>query len=140
MAPIADFLLAHVPLPHLPYYLTRYVPGETPLSTQKEVLTALVSYLAVIFGIKHVMRDRAPIRANALFQLHNIILTVGSGVLLVLMVEEVFPIWWKGGLFHAMCSERAWTPVSASAYLLCLPRRSHPRPFAMFFSGWSFTI
>jgi len=118
MAPIADFLLAHVPLPQLPYYLTHYVPGVTPLSTQKEVLGSLVTYLAVIFGIQHVMRDRAPIRANGLFQLHNVILTLGSGILLVLMVEEVVPILWKGGLFHAMCGDEAWTSRLEFYYMI----------------------
>lgn len=117
MAPLADFLLAHVPLPSLPAYLTHYVPGQTPLSTQKEVLSALVTYLAVVFGIREVMKGRQPIRATAAFQLHNVILTLGSGLLLVLMVEEIAPILWKGGLFHAMCDDQAWTSVSLDASL-----------------------
>jgi fatty acid elongase 3 len=112
MAPLADFLLAYAPLPRLPDYLVHYVPGQTPLSTQKEVGTALVTYLAVIFGIQHIMRDRKPIRANGLFQVHNVILTVGSGLVLALMVEEIAPILWKGGLFYAMCNDDSWTPVS----------------------------
>ena len=111
MAPFADFILTNVPLPTLPYHLTHYVPGSTPLSTVPSVVAALVSYLAVIFGLREVMKSQKPLRLQFLFQLHNIILSVGSGILLALTVEEVAPIWWKHGLFHALCNSATWTPV-----------------------------
>ncbi|KDQ63549.1 hypothetical protein JAAARDRAFT_147988 [Jaapia argillacea MUCL 33604] len=109
MAPLADLILAHVPLPSLPYYLTHYVRGQTPLSTQTEVFAALASYLTVIFSIRALMTDRPAMKMTKLFQAHNIILSVGSGLLLVLMVEEIAPIFWRGGLFHALCDDEAWT-------------------------------
>jgi fatty acid elongase 3 len=112
MAPLADFILANVPLPSVPSYLTRWEPGKTPLSTDKEVITALVSYLAVVFGIRHVMKDRPAVRANGPFQVHNTFLYVGSGLLLALILEEILPIWWHNDWFHAICNEKSWTKVS----------------------------
>jgi fatty acid elongase 3 len=111
MAPLADAILKYVPLPNIPSYLTRWEPGVTPLSTQKEVVAALASYLAVIFGIQHIMKDKQPVRANGPFQVHNTILYLGSGLLLALIVEEIVPLVFKGGLFYGMCDNDAWTSV-----------------------------
>lgn len=109
---LADFIEKTVPLP-LPHYITHYVAGQTPISTNKAVATALVSYLAVIFGLQELMKTRQPLKLNALFQLHNMVLTLGSGLLLACMVEEVVPILWRTGLFNAVCSTKSWTPVRA---------------------------
>jgi hypothetical protein len=111
MAPLADFLLAYAPLPSLPVQYTKWIPGETPLSTNTVVVSSLVTYLAVIFGIREVMRDRAPVKANAAFMVHNTFLYTGSGLLLALMLEEIIPLWWKGGAFYALCHSEAWTRV-----------------------------
>ena len=107
---LADFIEKNVPLP-LPYHITHYVAGQTPISTNKVVATALVSYLAIIFGLQELMKTRQPLKLNGLFQLHNMILTLGSGLLLACMVEEVLPLIWKTGLFNAACSQKSWTPV-----------------------------
>lgn len=107
---LADFIENAFPF-SLPHYITHYVPGQTPISTNKAVGTALVSYLAIIFGLQELMKTRGPLKLNALFQLHNAILTLGSGLLLVCMAEEVVPILWRTGLFNAICSEKSWTPV-----------------------------
>jgi fatty acid elongase 3 len=107
---LADFIEKTVPLP-LPHYITHYVAGQTPISTSKEVGTALVSYLAVIFGLQELMKTRQPLKLNAFFQLHNVVLTLGSGLLLACMAEEVVPILWRTGLFNAVCSTKSWTPV-----------------------------
>ena len=114
MGQIADTLLA-VLAPVLPWVPESYVnwkPGATPLSTWPAVSAALVAYLSTIFGIKTLMKDRPPKRLNSLFQIHNLFLTLGSGILLVLMAEEIVPIIWNDGIFYAVCGERAWTPVS----------------------------
>ena len=109
---LADLIEKAVPLP-LPHYITHYVVDQTPISTHKAVVTALVSYLAIIFGLQELMKTRQPLKLNALFQLHNVILTVGSGLLLACMAEEVIPILWRTGLFNAVCSTKSWTPVCA---------------------------
>lgn len=111
MAPLADFLLAQLPF-RVPTHYTSYVQGKTPLSTTPEVVTTLVSYLAIVFGIQAYMTNKQPQKLTTLFQTHNIILSAGSFVLLVLMVEEIIPIIWTKGIFNALCSEEAWTPVS----------------------------
>lgn len=112
MAPLADFLLKYIPIPHIPYHLTHYVRGATPLSTQPVVLSVLAGYLATIFGIREIMKTRQPQKLTFLFQVHNVILSSGSALLLALMLEEILPIYWRHGLFYAMCDVGAWTEVS----------------------------
>jgi fatty acid elongase 3 len=112
MAPLADFLLAVIPFPSLPSYLTQYEQGKTPMSTTPVVVTTLIGYLAVIFGIQAVMKNKDPKRLNTLFQIHNVILSSGSALLLALMLEEVVPIIYNKGLYAAMCADASWTPVS----------------------------
>jgi len=118
MAPLADFLLQYAPLPTLPYYLTHYVQGATPLSTRPVVVGALVSYLAVIFGIREIMKTRQPQKLTSLFQLHNVILSGGSAILLALMAEEIGPVLWKHGIFHALCHPAAWTERMEFYYMI----------------------
>ena len=80
MLPLADIILAQLPPITLPKYLTQYVPGETPMSTLPTVVLGLAAYLATIFSIQHLMRDHKPYKLTALFQLHNVLLTGGSGL------------------------------------------------------------
>jgi fatty acid elongase 3 len=112
MAPLADFILKHVPIPHIPYYLTHYVRGATPLSTMPVVLSILAGYLATIFGIREIMKTRQPQKLTFLFQVHNALLSSGSALLLALMLEEIAPIYWRHGIFYALCNVEAWTEVS----------------------------
>ncbi|KAJ3535467.1 hypothetical protein NM688_g6970 [Phlebia brevispora] len=118
MAPLADFILAHVPLPTLPYYLTSYVKGKTPLSTPWEVFPTLLAYLVIIFSTQAFMKDRAPFRPQRLFQLHNVILSGGSLLLMVLILEEVIPMVFKNGVFFGMCSTDMWTSHLEFYYLV----------------------
>ncbi|KAG2159856.1 GNS1/SUR4 membrane protein [Suillus bovinus] len=106
---LADFLLTVVPKDSIPIYLKSYIQGETPLSTWPVVTTALASYLAVIFGIREIMKDRSPQRLNTLFRIHNAFLSVGSLILLVLMMEEVGSIWLTNTTYGTMCDETSWT-------------------------------
>ncbi len=114
MAPLADFILKHAPIPHIPYHLTHYVRGATPLSTQPVVLSVLAGYLATIFGIREIMKTRQPQKLTFLFQVHNTVLSSGSALLLVLMLEEIIPIYWRHGVFGALCGAEAWTEVGNS--------------------------
>ncbi|KAF8745560.1 hypothetical protein AX14_006882 [Amanita brunnescens Koide BX004] len=117
MAPLADFLLAHLPF-RVPAHYTSYVQGKTPLSTTPEVVTALASYLAIVFGIRAYMTNKQPQKLTTLFQAHNIILSAGSFVLLVLMLEETIPIIWTKGLYNALCSDEAWTTRLEFYYMI----------------------
>ncbi|EIW86714.1 GNS1/SUR4 membrane protein [Coniophora puteana RWD-64-598 SS2] len=119
MAPLADILLQFVPTTSfVPIYLKSYIPGQTPLSTWPVVTTALASYLAIIFGIREVMKDRAPQRLNTLFRIHNAFLSLGSALLLALMIEEVASVWLKVGTYAAMCADESWTPRLEFYYMI----------------------
>jgi len=111
MVSLSAFLLDKIPY-RLPPHLYSYVQGKTPLSTDKEVVTTLISYLVIIFSIQAFMKDRQPLKLTTLFQIHNVFLTVGSLLLLVLMLEEILPNIWYNGFHHALCAEQSWTPVS----------------------------
>ncbi|KAF9270220.1 GNS1/SUR4 membrane protein [Marasmius fiardii PR-910] len=117
MAPLADFLQAYIPV-SLPPHLYSYIHGKTPLSTTPTVVTALASYLIIIFGIQALMKSRPPQKLNTLFQAHNVILSSGSLLLLVLMLEEILPIVWKHGVFHSICHEDAWTSRMEFYYMI----------------------
>jgi len=109
MAPLAQ-LLTRIPL-SLPAHLTSYVPGETPLSTNPAVWKTITAYLVVTFGLKSVMRYRRPFKLFLLFQTHNIVLSISSLLLLILMLEELAPLAWKNGIFSVGCvASLTWTP------------------------------
>jgi fatty acid elongase 3 len=61
------------------------------------------------------MRNHPPHKLTPLFRAHNMFLSVGSLVLLVLMLEEIVPIIMKEGIYAAMCAEASWTPVRVLA-------------------------
>ncbi|KAI0322329.1 GNS1/SUR4 membrane protein [Amylostereum chailletii] len=115
---LADFILQHAPNPQLPYYLTHYVRGASPLSTRPVVVGVLVGYLAVIFGIRELMKSHSPRKLTLLFQIHNVILSSGSALLLALMLEEILPILWKHGPFYTLCGASAWTERMELYYMI----------------------
>ncbi|KAJ1651390.1 Fatty acyl-CoA elongase/Polyunsaturated fatty acid specific elongation enzyme [Dispira simplex] len=96
----------------------QYVQGVTPLSTGFESFSIMVTYFVVIFGGQWVMKNFQPIRANFFFQVHNLVLTLISLALLVLFVEQVYPILRAHGLFYSVCNDGAWTqPLELLYYL-----------------------
>ena len=112
---LADLILQTVPsLPTFaPSYLKKWTPGQTPLSTTPVVLSVMLGYLTLIFSIRAWMNStgRPAFVMNTLFRAHNIILSVGSGILLILMAEEIAPVLMQRGLRGAICDTEAWTPV-----------------------------
>ena len=111
MAPLADFILAHVPLPQIPSHYTHYVVGKTPLSTPTEVWSTLAAYLVIIFSTQAFMKSRPAYKLQIPFQIHNVFLSAGSLLMLALIAEEVVPLVWKNGVFWGMCHEKMWTSV-----------------------------
>ena len=88
----------------------RFQAGVTPMSTLTETAIALIGYYIVIFGGREIMKSRQPLKLNGLFKIHNFYLTVISGVLLVLFLEQLIPTLAKGGLFFGICHEDGgWT-------------------------------
>jgi len=94
-----------------------FVPGVTPMSTLAATATMLVSYYVTVFTGRELMKKREPFKLNALFMVHNLILTTISGVLLVLFIEQLLPTVWRHGIFYAICDPRGgWTTPLVKLY------------------------
>ena len=50
--------------------------------------------------------------------LHNILLSLGSLWLLLLMIEQVAPIVYNHGAFYSICHVNAWTPQLVTLYMI----------------------
>lgn len=88
----------------------RFVEGVTPLSTWPATLSALITYYAVVFGGREIMRPYRPARLNTIFKVHNLALSILSGVLLALFIEQLVPTLMTKGIFSAIChADGGWT-------------------------------
>lgn len=86
------------------------------MSTPTESLGMVALYVAVIFGGRQFMADRAPLKLNSLFKLHNLFLTLLSGGLLVLFLEQLIPTLWRYGVYQNICGAPGWTPQLVTLY------------------------
>lgn len=68
-----------------------------------------VTYLTIVFGTREIMKDRAPFKLITLFRAHNLLLSVASFVLMLLLGEEVISNWIKLGSYGILCAEEAFT-------------------------------
>ena len=99
----------------------RFVEGQTPMSTMSETAIGLISYYLIIFGGRELMKERQPMQLNGLFKIHNFYLTVVSGVLLGLFLEQLIPEITRNGVFHGICSyEGGWTDQLVILYYVSL--------------------
>lgn len=89
---LADCLLTFIPTGAIPLSLRSYIQGETPLSTWPAASSMTVTYLTIVFGTREIMKDRAPFKLITLFRAHNLLLSVASFVLMLLLGEEVIRI------------------------------------------------
>ncbi|KAF9428044.1 hypothetical protein BGZ94_003524 [Podila epigama] len=92
--------------------------GVTPLSTQNEVAMWTLTYFIVIFGGRQIMKNQDAFKLKHLFILHNFLLTIASGALLVLFIENLVPILARNGFFYAICNQGAWTQRLELLYYL----------------------
>jgi hypothetical protein len=80
------------------------------MSTLKETVTVLTTYYVVVFGGREIMKRFPALKLNGLFMIHNLYLTVISGILLALFIEQLLPTLWRNGIFYAICNhEGGWT-------------------------------
>ena len=87
-----------------------FAEGVTPLSTLKETTMMLVTYYVIIFGGREVMKKLPAFKLNTLFMIHNLVLTLVSGILLVLFIEQLLPTIVRHGVFYAICDHSGgWT-------------------------------
>ena len=106
----------------------RFVPGQSPMSTLTATSTMLLTYYATVFTGRELMKNRAPFKLNGLFMIHNFYLTVISGCLLALFIEQLLPTIWNRGLFFAICDHKGgWTDQLVVLYYVgsaaCMGRR-----------------
>ncbi|KAK1546996.1 GNS1/SUR4 family protein [Colletotrichum paranaense] len=95
-----------------------FVYGQTPLSTFTEAMTLVVLYLVVVFGGREVMRNRKPLELDTLFKIHNFFLSLLSGALLVLFVEQIAPSLWQKGIYECICGPTGWTQQLVVLYYI----------------------
>lgn len=96
-----------------------FVPGVTPLSTFTATATMLITYYVTVFAGREFMKNREPFKLNGLFMMHNLILTIISGVLLALFTEQLVPTIASNGVFYAICDHRGgWTAPLVTLYYL----------------------
>ncbi|KAH9944374.1 GNS1/SUR4 membrane protein [Epithele typhae] len=120
MASLSDLLLHRAGLGSLPvpYPLTHYVAGKTPLSTPQEVYPMLAAYLVTIFSIRAFMKNRSPLKLQFLFRVHNAFLSSGSLLLVLLIMEEVVPRYLKHGTFWVLCNDDMWSEKLEFYYMV----------------------
>jgi fatty acid elongase 2 len=99
----------------------KFVEGVTPISTLKETATVLLAYYVIIFGGRELMRGRNAFTLNGLFMIHNFYLTVISGILLALFIEQLLGTVVKNGVFYAVCNHKGgWTKELVMLYYVCI--------------------
>ena len=101
-----------------------FVPGATPFSTFTATATMLITYYVTVFAGREFMKNREPFKLNGFFMVHNLTLTIMSGVLLALFTEQLVPTVVSNGVFYAICDHRGgWTaPLVTLYYVRTLSR------------------
>ncbi|EEQ89366.1 fatty acid elongase 3 [Blastomyces dermatitidis ER-3] len=97
----------------------KFTQGQTPMSTLNGTLISLASYYIIVFGGREIMRNRPAMKLNGVFLIHNLYLTLISGALLVLFIEQLLPTLWRKGVFYAICDVKGgWTAPLVVLYYL----------------------
>lgn len=116
--PIFDYIFEKIT-----HYLAddfRFVHNDTFLANGYQAIAVIVVYYVVIFGGRSLSTrlNMPALKLNFLFQLHNLVLTVISLVLFLLIFEQIVPILYRHGLFYAICDKGAFAPRLVTLYYL----------------------
>ncbi|KAL7748194.1 Fatty acyl-CoA elongase/Polyunsaturated fatty acid specific elongation enzyme [Sorochytrium milnesiophthora] len=84
--------------------IERFNFEQAPLSDNLTVYSSGLLYLVVIFTGRWMMKQAEPLKLRTLFFAHNMLLTVVSAVLFVLLADQVYDMWSQHGLFWSMCN------------------------------------
>ena len=104
----------------------RFESGKTVMSTLPATVAALVAYYVIVFGGRELMKKRDPFVLNGPFMVHNLYLTIISGGLLALFIEQLLPEVVRNGVFHAICSyDGGWTDKLVILYYVCFSALLH---------------
>lgn len=97
-----------------------FIPYVTTLANFPHAVSIICVYYIIIFGGQYLMTkaNLSPIKLNFIFQLHNLSLTLASLSLLLLMVEQVFPIVYYNGLLNSVCASESFTKRLVTLYYL----------------------
>ena len=94
----------------------KFEQGVTPISTFRAAVAVIIAYYSVIFGGRMVMKSYNPAQLQLMFQFHNLFLSVLSGTLLALFIEQLLPTVWRNGIFLAFATDRKSTRLNSSHY------------------------
>lgn len=100
------------------HFQRHHLTHSTFILTENVVTMTCITYFIVIFGGRFLMTNLPAFKLQIPFMIHNVLLTLVSGILLVLMIEQVFPIFYHKGLLAAICADETWTqPLELLYYL-----------------------
>ncbi|EER34319.1 elongation of fatty acids protein 2 [Candida tropicalis MYA-3404] len=118
--PIFDYVVSKISNNRFIPSEFEFVNGVTPLSTFREAAAIIAIYYTVIFGGRAVIRalNLPVIKLNGIFQIHNLFLTTLSLTLLLLILEQIIPIFAHGGPHYSVCSPQAYTQKLVVLYYL----------------------
>ena len=92
------------------------------MATGKETAVAITIYYLMIFYGQKAMRRRPAFELTSLFLLHNLFLSILSGFLLLLFIQELGPALWKHGVYNSICGPAGWTERLVTLYYVSVTR------------------
>lgn len=95
-----------------------FAQGKDFLSEWPQVLTAIGTYYVIIFGGQALVRALGipPLQLKPLVLVHNLVLTVCSLILFLLLAEQLVPMLSQHGLYYAVCDTGSWNQRMITLY------------------------